>query len=185
MNTQSTTNIFKQAAGASIGWGIVMIVLGVLALFLPLATGIGISIAVGWIIVFSGIAYVASAFAARGAGSFLRRLLIGAVYILGGLYLAFNPGLALESLTLAMAVMFFFEGVLETVVFFQFRTWPGSGWVLFDGVITLFLAYLIWRPWPGSSIWAIGTILGINLITSGFARLMYSVAARRTLEAVN
>ena len=55
-------------------------------------------------------------------------VLIGGVYLLGGLYLAFNPGLALESLTLAMAVMFFFEGVLETVVFFQFRTLPGSGW---------------------------------------------------------
>ena len=185
MNAHSTTNIFKQAAGASIGWGIVMVLLGVLALFLPLATGIGVSIAVSWIIVFSGIAYVASAFAARGAGSFLWRLLIGAVYILGGLYLAFNPGLALESLTLAMAVMFFIEGVLETVTFFQFRPLPGSGWVLFNGIVTLFLAYLIWRPWPGSSIWAIGTILGINLIMSGFTRLMYSVAARRTLEAVS
>lgn len=185
MSTQSTTGIFKEVAGASIGWGIVMILLGILALFLPLATGIGVSIAVGWIIVFSGIAYVASAFAARGAGSFLWRLLIGAVYSLGGLYLAFNPGLALESLTLAMALMFFVEGALETVVFFQFRSLPGSGWVLFDGLVTLFLAYLIWRPWPSSSIWAIGTILGINLITSGFTRLMYSVAARRTLEAVS
>ncbi|MGA8742246.1 MAG: HdeD family acid-resistance protein [Terracidiphilus sp.] len=185
MSTQSTTGIFKQAAGASIGWGVVMIVLGILALFLPLATGIGVSIAVGWIIVFSGVAYLASAFAARGAGSFLWRLLIGAVYILGGLYLAFNPGLALESLTLAMAVMFFVEGALETVVFFQLRSLPGSGWVLFDGLVTLFLAYLIWRPWPSSSIWAIGTILGINLISSGFTRLMYSVAARRTLEAVS
>jgi len=184
MNAQSTTGIFKEAAGASIGWGVVMIVLGVLALFLPLATGIGVSIAVGCIIVFSGVAYVASAFAARGAGSFLWRVLIGAVYILGGLYLAFNPGLALESLTLAMALMFLFEGVLETVVFFQFRTLPGSGWVLFDGLITLFLAYMIWRPWPSSSIWAIGTILGVNLIVSGFTRLMYSVAARKTLEAI-
>jgi uncharacterized membrane protein HdeD (DUF308 family) len=185
MNAQSTTNIFKQAAGASIGWSIVMILLGVLALFLPLATGIGVSIAVAWIIVFGGIAYVASAFAARGAGSLLWRLLIGAVYILGGLYLAFNPGLALESLTLAMAVMFFFEGVMETIVFFKFRTLHGSGWILFNGVVTLFLAYLIWRPWPGSSIWAIGTILGINLIMSGITRLMRSVAERRTLEAVS
>src|ERR1035441_6986457 len=185
MNAQSTTGIFKEAAGVSIGWSVVMILLGVLALFLPLATGIGVSIAVGWIIVFSGIAYVASAFAARGAGSFLWRALIGGVYIFGGLYMTFNPGLALESLTLAMAVMFLFEGVLETVVFFQFRIMPGSGWVLFDGVVTLFLAYLIWRPWPGSSIWAIGTTFGINLITSEFTRLMYSVAARRTLEAVS
>ena len=184
MNTQSTIGIFKQAAGASIGWGIVMILLGILALFLPLATGIGVSIAVAWIIVFGGIAYMASAFAGRGAGSFLWRMLIGAVYILGGLYLAFNPGLALESFTLAMALMFFFEGVMETVLFFQFRTLPGSGWFLFDGLVTLLLAYLIWHPWPGSSIWAIGTILGINLITSGFTRLMCSVAARRTLEVV-
>jgi uncharacterized membrane protein HdeD (DUF308 family) len=185
MKAQSTTNVFKQAAGASIGWGVVMVLLGFLALFLPLATGIGVSIAAAWIIVFGGIAYVASAFSARGAGSFLWRLLIGAVYILGGIYLAFNPGLALESLTLAMAVMFLFEGVMETIVFFQLRNLPGSGWVLFDGLVTLLLAYLIWRPWPGSSIWAIGTILGINLITSGFTRLMYSVAVRRTLEAVS
>jgi uncharacterized membrane protein HdeD (DUF308 family) len=184
MNAQSTTGIFKQAAGASIGWGVVTILLGVLALCLPLATGIGVSIAVGWIIVFSGIAYVASAFAARAAGAFLWRLLIGAIYILGGLYLAINPGLALESLTLAMAAMFFFEGALETVLFFQFRALPGSGWVLFDGLVTLFLAYMIWRPWPSSSIWAIGTILGVNLITSGFTRLMYSVAARKTLDAI-
>ena len=183
MSAQST-NIFKEAAGASIGWGVVMILLGILALFLPLATGIGVSIAAGWIIVFGGIAYLASAFAARGAGSFLWRLLIGTVYIVGGLYLVFNPGLALASLTLAMALMFFFEGVLETVVFFEFRSLPGSGWILFDGLVTLLLAYLIWRPWPGSSIWAIGTILGINLITSGFTRLMYSVAARRTLDAI-
>jgi uncharacterized membrane protein HdeD (DUF308 family) len=185
MNAQGTTGILRKAAVGSIGWGIVMIVLGLLALFLPLATGIGISIIVGWIIVFSGVAYVASTFAARGAGSFLWRLLIGAIYIVGGLYLVFHLGLALESLTLAMALMFFFEGLLETVVFFLFRILPGSGWVLFNGLVTLFLAYLIWRPWPGSSTWAIGTILGINLIMSGFTRLMYSVAARRTLHAIS
>jgi uncharacterized membrane protein HdeD (DUF308 family) len=181
----STTSIFKQAAGASIGWAVVMIVLGCLAIFLPFATGIGVSVAIGWIIVFGGFAHIASAFAARGAGSFLWRILVGIVYVVGGLYLAFNPGLALASFTLAMAIMFFVEGVMEIVVFFQFRTLPGSGWVLCDGIVTLFLAYLIWRPWPVSSVWAIGTILGVNLIMSGFTRLMYSVAARKTIEAIS
>jgi uncharacterized membrane protein HdeD (DUF308 family) len=184
MNAQSTTSVFKQAAGASVVWGVLMILLGVLALFLPLAAGIGVSIAVGWIIVFGGIAYMASAFVARDAGSFLWRLLIGAAYILGGVYLVFHPGLALATLTLAMAVIFVFEGALEMVVFFQFRGLPGSGWVLFNSLVTLLLAYLIWRPWPGSSLWAIGTILGVNLIISGFTRLMYSVAAHRTLDAI-
>ena len=50
--------------------------------------------------------------------------------------------------------------------------------------MTLVLAYLIWRPWPSSSSWAIGTLLGINLIVSGFTRLMYSVEARKALKAI-
>ena len=184
MTEQSITDVFKEATGMSIGWAIVMIVLGFLAVFLPLTTGLGVSILVGWIIVFGGFAYLAHAFAAQGAGAFLWRMLIGIVYIVGGGYLAFHPGLALESLTLVVAAIFFIEGVVEIVVFFQFRTLPGSGWILFDAIVTLLLAYLIWRPWPSSSTWAIGTLVGINLIVSGVTRLMYSVSARKTLKAM-
>ena len=184
MTPQSTTDVFKQATGMSIGWSVVMIVLGFLALLLPFATGIGVSIVVGWIIFFSGFAYVAYAFAAQGAGAFLWRMLIGIVYVVGGAYLAFHPGLAMESLTLVMAAIFFVESMLEIVVFFLFRTLSGSGWILFDGIVTLLLAYVIWRPWPSSSLWAIGTLLGINLIVSGFTRLMVSVRARKTLKAM-
>jgi uncharacterized membrane protein HdeD (DUF308 family) len=168
----------------SIGWGVIMIVLGFLAVLLPFATSIGVSIVVGWIIFFSGFAYLAYAFAAEGAGAFLWRMLIGIAYVVGGAYLAFHPGLAMESLTLVMAAIFFIESVAEIVVFFQFRALSGSGWILFDGIVTLLLAYVIWRPWPYSSLWAIGTLLGINLIVSGFTRLIYSVGARKTLKAM-
>jgi len=184
MNGQSTSGVFKEAAGMSIGWSIAMIVLGFVAVLMPFATGIGVSIFVGWIMVFSGFAYMAYAFAAQGAGSFLWRMIVGIVYVVGGGYLAFHPGIALESLTLLVAAIFFIEGVTEMVVFFQFRSLPGSGWILFDGIVTLILAYLIWRHWPSSSAWAIGTLLGANLIVSGFTRLMYSVGARKTLKAV-
>ena len=184
MTTRSITGTIKEATGMSIGMAVVMIVLGFLAVFLPLATGIGISILVGWIIVFSGFAYLAYAFAAQGAGAFLWRTLVGVAYVMGGVYLAFHPGIALESLTLVVAAVFLAEGVLELVVFFQFRALPGSGWILFDGIVTLLLAYVIWRPWPSSSTWAIGTIVGVNLIVSGFTRLMYSMAARKTIKAI-
>jgi uncharacterized membrane protein HdeD (DUF308 family) len=183
MDGQGGTNVVKGLTTASIGWAIAMILLGFLALCLPLAAGIGASIAVGWIIVFGGVLYGASAFAARGAGTFLWRLLAGIAYVIGGIYLALHPGLALASLTLAMALVFFFEGMMEIFAYFQARSSPGSGWVLFNGVITLVLAYLIWRPWPSSSVWAIGTILGINLIISGITRLSYSIAARRAVAA--
>jgi uncharacterized membrane protein HdeD (DUF308 family) len=180
----SIGDVFKEATGISIGWGVIMILLGVLAVFLPYQTGIGVSVVLGCIIVVSGLAYLAFAFAARGAGSFLWRLLIGIVYVVGGGYLALHPGLALESLTLVVAVMFFLEGVFEIAAFFQLRTVPGSGWLFFDAIVTLFLAFLIWHPWPSSSTWAIGTLVGINLIVSGVTRLMHSVTARKTLNAM-
>jgi len=181
----TTKSVFKEVTGASIGWAVVMILLGFVAVILPLASGIAVSVIVSWVIVLGGLAYLASAFAGRNAGAFIWRTLIGIVYVAGGGYLAFHPELALESLTVVMGVIFVMEGVFELVTFFQFRIYSGSGWVLFDGIVTLFLAYLIMRPWPSSSTWAIGTILGINLIFSGFTVLMYSLAARRTLEALS
>jgi uncharacterized membrane protein HdeD (DUF308 family) len=179
----STTGVFKEVTGVSIGWSVVMIILGSLAIVLPFATGIVISELVAWLIVLSGIACLASAFAGRNARAFIWRALIGIVYIVGGGWLAFHTQLALESLTVVLAVIFFFEAALETARFIQLRALPGSGWILFDAIVTLLLAGLIALPWPSSSMWAIGTILGINLIISGFTLLMYSLAARRTLEA--
>jgi len=187
MNEQGTMNslgVFKDAAGISIGWSIVMIVLGFVAVLLPFAAGVGVSIAVSWIIAFGGVAYLVYAFAARRTGGFLWRMLIGAIYVLGGGYLAFHPGLALESLTLAVAVIFFLEGIVEILAFFQVRAASGSGWILFDAVVTLLLAYLIWRPWPFSSVWAIGTLVGANLIFRGVTWLMYSSSARSALKAM-
>jgi uncharacterized membrane protein HdeD (DUF308 family) len=182
MTEQSTMGIFKQATGLSIGWGVIMILLGLLAVFLPYQTGIGVSVLIGWIIVVAGLAFLAYAFAARGAGSFLWRMLIGIVYVVGGGYLALHSQLALESFTLAVAIIFLIEGILEIVVFFQFRALPGSGWFFFDAIVTLLLAFVIWHPWPSSSRWAIGILVGINLIVTGVIRLMFSMTARKTLK---
>jgi uncharacterized membrane protein HdeD (DUF308 family) len=161
-----------------------MIALGFLAVALPLATGIGVAIVVGWIIVFSGLAHLAYAFAAQGAGAFLWRMLIGTAYVVGGFYLAFHPGLALAPLTLVVAAVLFAEGALQMAVFFQFRSLPGSGWLLFDSITTLLLGSLIAYGWPASSAWVIGTLVGVNLLVSGFTRLMYSLSVRRELKAM-
>jgi uncharacterized membrane protein HdeD (DUF308 family) len=68
--TERGANLFKEATGMSIGWAVVMILLGFMALFMPLATGIGISILISWIIVLCGFAHLAHAFAARAPGHF-------------------------------------------------------------------------------------------------------------------
>jgi len=89
------SKVFKEVTGASIRWAVVMILLGLLAAILPLATGIAVSAVVAWVVVLSGVAYVASAVADRNAGAFIWRLLIGVVYIAGGSYLAFHAQIAL------------------------------------------------------------------------------------------
>lgn len=178
------SKVFKEVTGASIGWAVVMILLGLLAVILPLTTGIALSVIVAWVLVFSGLAYVVSAVGDRNAGAFTWRLLIGLVYIAGGSYLAFHMQIALDALTLFVAVIFTIESILEIVTFFQFRVYAGSVWALFDGAVTLLMAFLILLPWPSRSL-AIGTILGINLIMTGLAVLIYSLAARKAVEALS
>ena len=102
---------------------------------------------------------------------------------MGGGYLLKNPSIALASFTMLLAVMLIAEGVLQLIAFFQLRVLPGSGWILCDAILTLILGALIAYPWPVSSLWAIGTLVGVNLVISGFTRLMYSVAARSLISS--
>ena len=186
MNTETQTvpvDIFRRVTGLSIGLAVLMIVLGFAAMFKPFAAGLSISLFIAWIIVFSGVVHIVYAFAAGSAGSFLWRTLIGVAYIVGGMYLLKNPSIALASFTLMLAVILIAEGLFQLITFFQLRVLPGSSWILLDGILTLILGGLIAYPWPGSSLWAIGTLVGVNLIISGFTRLMFSVAARSLISS--
>ena len=183
MSPPSVAGTLKQAAGLSVGFALLMIVLGIVAIAFPQATGTGVTVFVAWITIFAGLLHLAYAFMAERAGTVLWRLLIGAVYIAGGIYLAAHPDIGLVSLTFVLAAIFFAEGLMRIVFFFQTRPLPGAGWILVDGLLTVLLGFLIIRDWPSSSQWAIGTILGINLIVSGVSRLMFSVSARRALKA--
>jgi uncharacterized membrane protein HdeD (DUF308 family) len=167
--------------GLFMGSSIVMVVVGVLAIALPLMAGIGVSIFVSWLIFFTGFAHLVYAFAARGVGGFFWRLMLGLFYIAGGLYLAFHPGLGLVSLTLVLAVILFAEGAMQILAYFSLRALPGSRWILFDGFVTLLLGLMIGLSWPSGSGWAIGTLVGINFLLSGCTRLGYAGTARRGL----
>ena len=175
--------VLKRAAGLSIGSAVAMIVLGVLAMVLPGATSIGVAILMSLIVIFAGAAHSIYAFAAERAGQVVWHLVIGLVYIAGGIYLAVHPALSVVTLTLVLGAMFVAEGVTRIAVYFQARALPGAGWILFDGITTLLLGGVIMWRWPGDSAWAIGTLVGVNLLVSGVARLMVSVAARRAVDA--
>ena len=90
----------------------------------------------------------------------------------------------LVSLTLGLALYLVAEAILEFILAYRLRPVPGSGWLFFDGIVTLVLAIMIWRNWPASTAWAIGMLVGISMLFSGISRLMLSLAARRLLSKV-
>jgi uncharacterized membrane protein HdeD (DUF308 family) len=95
-----------------------------------------------------------------------------------------HPAAGLVSLTLALTIYLFAEGILELVLGFRLRPMAGSSWLLFDGIITLILAIMIWRSWPSSTEWVIGTLVGISMLFSGVTRLMLCLGARRLVAKV-
>ncbi len=178
MSATSPGTIVKEAVGWSIGLSVLMIVAGILAIALPLVAGITINLLIAWLLVFSGGAHLVFSWHTRTTGGFLWELLVGILYIVIGVYMLVHPLRGLMSLTLALAIYLFLEAILEFVLGFKLRPLPGSGWLLFDGVITLILAVMIWRTWPSSSAWVIGILVGISMLFSGTSRLMLSLAAR-------
>lgn len=145
------------------------------------AAGLGVTIVVGWLIALSGIAYLVYAFAAWRIGSFLWRTLLGALDLAVGVYLVAHPSVGLTTLTLWLTLLLCFEGVVEILFFIVGSPLLRSGWILLNGIVTLLLGLMIWENWPSSAAWAIGTLVGVNLIVSGLARLSLATAVRRTV----
>ncbi len=177
-------SITARTTGPSVIISVLLIILGFLAIILPLEAGIAIAVLVGWLIILGGVFYLAHAFAGGRTGSTIWHVIVGIAYIIGGVYVLIHPALGLVTLTLLLSVVFFVEAIIEIVHYFSTRALPGASWGLFNGIITLILAILIWRHWPASSAWAIGTLVGISLMISGFTRLMYGRSARRSLLAI-
>jgi len=178
MSATSAATFVKKSVGWSIGLSVLMIVAGVLAIASPLAAGIAINVLVAWLLVFSGCVHLVFSWYTRGIGGLLGELLLGILYICIGVYLLMHPVAGLKALTIALAIYLLLEAILEFVLGFTFRPLPGSGWLLFDGILTLILAVMIWRAWPSSSEWAVGILVGVSMLFSGTSRLMLSLAAR-------
>ncbi|HEY7293195.1 MAG TPA: DUF308 domain-containing protein [Vicinamibacterales bacterium] len=163
--------------------GIVFIVLGVLAIVEPAVAGLAVAILVGWVLIFAGAAHAVDAFGGGGPGRVVWQVVLAALYIIGGWYFLTHPLLGLGTLTLVLAAILLAEAVVEIVAYFTMRGEWNSGWRLVNAIVTLLLGGLIWIHWPSSSVWAIGTLVGVNLLITGISRLMLGTAARKLAPA--
>ena len=171
--------IIKKASGWFIAIAVVFILLGIMAIVEPGVAGLAVAILVGWLLIFGGLAHLIGTFGAGGVGRAIWQLILGLIYLVGGIYFLKHPLLGLGTLTLLLAAIILAEAVLEFIAYFRARNEGGSIWMLANGLITLLLGGLIWFHWPSSSVRAIGTLVGVNLLMTGFSRLMLGMAARR------
>jgi uncharacterized membrane protein HdeD (DUF308 family) len=169
----------RRVTGWSIALSVLMVIAGILAIASPLLAGIVVTRVVGWLLLFSGVLHFVYAFRGGGATAVLWEILLALLYALVGFYILANPAIGLASLTFAIAVYLFVKAILELTESYMTRRESGSAWLLFNGIVTLALAFLIVGTWPSSKIWTIGTLVGVSILFSGISRLMMSSAVRR------
>jgi uncharacterized membrane protein HdeD (DUF308 family) len=149
--------------------GIILLICGVLAVGSPFAAGVSVTIMVGALLIIGGISQCFMAFQAGAFGKGLLIFLMGALTAVAGFYLFGQPLAGLATITIFLAAYFIVTGIFELIAAIQIRPAEGWGWMLFNGIVTLLLGIMIWRQFPLSGVWAIGTLFGIKLMMSGLS----------------
>lgn len=161
------------AAGS--GWrvvyGLLLIVAGVAAIFMPAIAALSAALFLGWILLIGGAIEIAYAVQTRTLGHFGWKLTSGILDFVLGVAVLLLPGAAVASLGLLISAFLFLGGIARIVLSLRARPMRGWGWILGDGVLSLLLAILISIGWPESSVVIIGIMVGIWLLSAGMWRI--------------
>ena len=168
----------KKDATTLIILGVLTVILGVLAMMSPMMAGMAVSMMVGFLLILAGITRTIFAFKAQSWGKGILAFVLGLLTLLVGLAMVFRPVLGLTSLTLVLAAYFFIDGIFEIFEAFDLKPLKGWGWMLFGGIVSVLLGFMIWGQWPVSGAWAIGILVGIKLIFAGWAMVGIGAAGR-------
>jgi uncharacterized membrane protein HdeD (DUF308 family) len=166
--------------------GVIMVVLGILAVIWPQISTIAVDVYIGWLFLLSGVAGLVTMVLGQNVPAFLWSLLTAALSLFVGILLLWHPVEGAVSLTLVLIALFIVEGVFQIAASLSYRdVFPDSwAWLLASGIADLILAALIIKGWPSTATWALGLIVGINLITSGAAIIMLALAGRSLIRTV-
>jgi uncharacterized membrane protein HdeD (DUF308 family) len=160
--------------------GIVLLVLGILAILVPPVATITFTFFIGWLFLIMGIMGLITTFWARHAPGFWWSLLSAVLAIAAGIVLLINPFSGAFTLTLLLIVFFIIEGVLSIMYALEHKKELSGrwGWMLASGIIDLILAAIILIGLPGTAAWALGLLVGINMLFGGSALIAMALHAR-------
>jgi uncharacterized membrane protein HdeD (DUF308 family) len=178
-----TRRLIAEKWGWFLAVGIVLIVAGLAAIAFPLLSTIAAKILLGWLFLIGGVMMILHAFSAQAWQGFLWSLLIGILYAVAGGYLAFFPLTGLLTLAILLVILFLAEGIFEVIMAFQVRPHEGWGFLLLSGIAAILVGVLIALDLPGSATWALGLLVGINLLFTGWSYIFLALAGRKARDA--
>jgi uncharacterized membrane protein HdeD (DUF308 family) len=188
----STAQDFERAVKSAIHehWvlflieGIVLVLLGAIAIVIPPLATLTYTILIGWVFLISGAVGLVTTFWMRHAPGFWWSLLSAVIAILAGLLLLGWPLTGALSLTLVLTAFFIVEGIASIMYAIEHRNQLSGrwGWMLLSGIIDLILAAIIIAGLPGTAAWALGLLVGINMLFGGTAMIGMALAARHAVD---
>jgi uncharacterized membrane protein HdeD (DUF308 family) len=161
--------------------GIILLVLGAVAIIVPPIATLAVAIILGWLFLISGIVGLVMTFMMRHAPGFWWSLFSAAIGIAAGIALLGWPGAGVLSLTLLLIAFFILEGVATIMYALDHRRELSGRWglVLASGIVDLALAAVIFAGLPGTAAWALGLLVGINMLFGGAALIGLALHARQ------
>jgi uncharacterized membrane protein HdeD (DUF308 family) len=174
----------KSHARTAIRTGVVLVLAGVASIASPLMAGASLMMVIGAVLVVGGISLMMLAFRLGAVGLRLPLRLFSVLMCLVGGYLFGRPLEALGATTLILATYLVVSGIVELAAAFRARPEPGWGWLALSAVIGIVLGVMLWQQFPLSGIWAVGTLFGIRLLTSGFAMIAMGSAVKQSAADV-
>lgn len=172
----------KKSTSWIIAFSIGLIILGVLAIFMPGIASAFFTAVIGWITLISGVLMIIQSFQSKPVRGFWLNLIVGIFYVIAGIYILLNLGAALLALTFAFGILFIVEGIFTSIMAFTNRSGHRMFWlVALNGIVTLILGIMVLNRFPYSALWLIGLYVGISLLMSGVSLLAAGLTTRRAI----
>jgi uncharacterized membrane protein HdeD (DUF308 family) len=171
--------VFRRHWGWLLAFGIVQLIAGILAVAIPALASIVAVAVFGWVMLVSAVFQIVHAVQVRQWQGFALHLLGGLLYAAVGILTLLNPFTGMLALTLLLAGLLLADGILRVVLGVRQRPREGWGWFLTAGIASLVLGILLIVGWPATALWAIGLLLGVNLVFSGVTNAALAMDCRR------
>ena len=168
----------KRAAGLYTGLGVLLILLGAFAVLIPNVASWGMTVLIGWILVIGAAFLFAWSFTAPSALNVIVRILWSVLTLAAGLFLLISPYMGAKSLSLLLFIYLLLSGVISIAAAFSQRGMRGAGWLGLSGALSLIIGLIFLADYPESADWAIGLLVGIDLIFAGWTLILLSQEAK-------